>query len=88
MEQMGWLFWIVIGVIAGWLASVVMRSSQGLIADIIIGVVGALLGGFLFNLIGAPGVTGFNLWSLFVAFTGAVVLLALLRLVTGRRMPI
>jgi len=82
---MGWLAWIVIGVIAGWLASVAMRTSYGLIADLIVGIVGALLGGFLFNLLGAPGVTGFNLWSLFVAFIGAVVLLFLLRLVSGRR---
>ena len=81
---MGWLAWIVVGIIAGWLASVVMRTSQGLIADIIVGVVGALLGGFVFNLIGSPGVTGFNLWSIFVAFIGSVILLFLLRLIAGR----
>ncbi len=85
MEQIGWLTWIVIGVIAGWLASVVARTNQGCLADLIVGVVGALLGGFLFQLIGKPGVTGFNLWSIFVAFIGAMVLLLALRLATGRR---
>jgi uncharacterized membrane protein YeaQ/YmgE (transglycosylase-associated protein family) len=51
--------------------------------DIVVGVVGAFIGGILFSLIGAPGVTGFNIWSVFVAFVGAVVLLGLLRLFTG-----
>ncbi len=87
MGQMGWLAWIVVGVIAGWLASVVVRTnySQGCLADLIVGVVGALLGGFIFESFGKPGVTGFNLWSIFVAFIGAVVLLITLRLITGRR---
>jgi uncharacterized membrane protein YeaQ/YmgE (transglycosylase-associated protein family) len=86
MDAMGWLAWIIVGALAGWLASMVMRTNaqQGLLMDIIVGIVGALIGGFLFNAIGAPGVTGFNVWSLFVAFIGAVVLLGLLRLFTGR----
>jgi uncharacterized membrane protein YeaQ/YmgE (transglycosylase-associated protein family) len=87
MEQMGWLAWIVIGAIAGWLASIVMKTNrqQGLLMDIVVGILGAFIGGFLFNQFGAAGTTGFNIWSLFVAFTGAVVLLALIRLLTGRR---
>ncbi len=86
MDQMGWLAWIVVGAISGWLASIVMKTNreQGLIMDIIVGIVGALVGGFLFNQFGTAGVTGFNIWSVFVAFIGAVVLLGLLRLVTGR----
>ncbi len=84
MDAMGWLAWIIIGALAGWLASVVMHSRLGLIMDIIVGIVGAIIGGFLFNLVGAQGVTGFNIWSLFVAFIGAVVLLGVLRLVSGR----
>ena len=78
MDQMGWLAWIVIGAIAGWLASIVMKTNrqQGLLMDIVVGILGALIGGFLFNQFGAAGTTGFNIWSLFVAFTGAVVLLA------------
>ncbi len=84
---MGWLAWIIIGAIAGWLASIVMKTNQqqGLLMDIVVGIVGAFIGGFLVNQFGSAGVTGFNVWSLFVAFIGAVVLLGLLRLVTGRR---
>ncbi len=77
------LLWILLGAIAGWLASVVMktRKEQGLLMDIVVGIVGAILGGWLFGLFGAQGVTGFNLPSILVAFVGAVVLLAILRAV-------
>ena len=81
---MGWLAWIIIGALAGWLASMVMHTRSGILMDIVVGIIGAFIGGFLFNVLGAPGATGFNLWSLLVAFVGAVVLLGLLRLVTGR----
>ncbi len=87
MDAMGWLAWLIIGAIAGWLASIVMGTNyrQGLLLDIVVGIVGALIGGFLFNLIGVSGATGFNIWSLFVAFVGAVVLLGVLRLFSGNR---
>jgi uncharacterized membrane protein YeaQ/YmgE (transglycosylase-associated protein family) len=86
MGQMGWLAWLIVGAIAGWLASRVMRSQIGQIGDILSGMLGALIGGFLFNVIGASGGTGFNLWSVFVAFAGAVVLLGLFRWVNSRHM--
>jgi uncharacterized membrane protein YeaQ/YmgE (transglycosylase-associated protein family) len=86
---MGILAWIVVGLIAGWLAGMVMRGGgYGVLGDIIIGVVGALLGGWIattFLHIGA-GMSGINLYSILVAFAGAVVLLVLLRLVGGGRM--
>jgi uncharacterized membrane protein YeaQ/YmgE (transglycosylase-associated protein family) len=87
MGQMGWLAWLIVGAIAGWLASIVMKTNhqQGLLMDIIVGIVGAFIGGFLFNQFGAAGVTGFNIWSIVVAFVGAVVLLTALRLINGRR---
>jgi uncharacterized membrane protein YeaQ/YmgE (transglycosylase-associated protein family) len=87
MGQMGWLAWLIVGAIAGWLASIVMKTNaqQGLFMDIVVGIVGALIGGFLFNQVGAAGTTGFNIWSIIVAFVGAVVLLAVLRLLSGRR---
>lgn len=80
---MNLLLFIVLGGIAGWLASIIMKTSdrQGILLDILIGVIGAFLGGLLFNLFGAHGVTGFNLWSLLVALVGAVVLLAIARAV-------
>lgn len=83
---MGWLAWLIVGAVAGWLASMVMKTNrqQGLLMDIVVGIVGAFIGGFLFNEFGSTGVTGFNIWSVFVAFVGAIVLLAALRLLNGR----
>ena len=84
MGQMGWLTWLVVGAVAGWLASLVMKTNrqQGLLMDIVVGSVGAIIGGFLFNQFGSAGITGFNIWSVFVAVVGAVVLLALVRLLS------
>jgi uncharacterized membrane protein YeaQ/YmgE (transglycosylase-associated protein family) len=79
------LAWIVLGLIVGVLASAVMRGGFGIAGDIIIGIVGALLGGFIFTLLGHSGVTGFNLYSLFVAFIGACLLIAILRALQGSR---
>ena len=85
MEPMGLLAWIVVGIIAGWLASKVMPSSFGLIGDTIVGMIGALVGGFIFDAFGESGATGINIWSIFVAFVGAVVLLFLIRAVNGQK---
>jgi uncharacterized membrane protein YeaQ/YmgE (transglycosylase-associated protein family) len=82
------LAWLVVGLIAGWLASQVMRGGgYGLIGDIIVGVVGALLGGFLATtFLNMPNaVNGINVTSILVAFVGAVILIAILRMVSGRR---
>ncbi len=77
--------WIVLGLVAGFLASKTMNhTGSGVIIDIVLGVVGAVVGGFLFHLVGAVGVDGFNLWSLFVAFVGAVVVLAVKHAIMGR----
>lgn len=76
------ILWIILGAVAGWIASMIMgRDAQmGALANIVVGIVGALIGGFLFNLLGLPGDTGFNLWTLLVAIVGAVVLLFLVGL--------
>jgi uncharacterized membrane protein YeaQ/YmgE (transglycosylase-associated protein family) len=78
---MNLLLFIVLGGLAGWLASIIMKTDarQGILLNILVGIVGAFLGGLIFNLLGARGVTGFNLWSLLVALVGAVVLLAIVR---------
>lgn len=70
---MGIILWIIFGAIAGWLASVLMKTDweQGTLADIILGIVGAVLGGMVMGFMGQPGVTGFNLYSMFVAVIGA-----------------
>ena len=80
---MGIISWIVLGGLAGWIASMVTgkNRSMGLVLNIVVGIVGAVIGGFVFSLLGGAGVTGFNLWSFFVSFVGAVILLAIIGLV-------
>ena len=78
----GILAWIIVGLIAGFLASVVMRGGgYGIVGDIIVGLVGALIGGFLASLLGI-GAGGF-IGTIIVAFIGAVILIAILRAVSG-----
>jgi len=55
---------------------------MGLIKNIVVGILGAMIGGFVFSFFGATGVTGFNLWSIFVACVGAVILLVIINLFT------
>lgn len=85
---MGILSWIVVGLIAGWAAGLVVKGSgYGCIGDIIVGVIGGLLGGWIashFFHMGDP-MSGINLESILVAFAGAVILIVLLRLISGRR---
>lgn len=77
------ILWIVLGAAAGWIASIIMKrdAQMGALANIVVGIIGAVLGGFLFNLVGLAGDTGFNLWTLFVAVIGSVVLIYLIGVV-------
>jgi uncharacterized membrane protein YeaQ/YmgE (transglycosylase-associated protein family) len=81
---MGLISMLVLGAVAGWLASIFMKSPNGLVMDIILGVVGSFVGGLIMNLLGQPGFTGFNLYGLLVSFIGAVVLIWLGRMFSGR----
>jgi uncharacterized membrane protein YeaQ/YmgE (transglycosylase-associated protein family) len=78
--------WIVLGLIAGWLAGQFMRGGgYGIVGDIVLGILGAVVGGWLTGLVlGRDLITGFNIESLIVAVIGAVVLIAISRLFTGR----
>jgi len=77
-ETMSFLAWIVLGLIAGFIGSkLVNRRGEGIVLDILLGVVGAFVGGWLFRIFGAHGVSGLNLYSIFVAVIGSVVLLVL-----------
>ena len=81
---MGFIFWIIIGGVAGWLAGIIMKSKSGLLMNIVIGVIGASIGGWLFNVLGIMprgGVAG----SLITATVGAVVLLFVAGIVSGKR---
>ncbi len=78
--------WIVLGLIAGFVASkLVNREGEGFVLDVALGIVGAIVGGFVFSQFGAAGVTGFNLYSMFVALVGAVVLLVVYHMLFQRR---
>ena len=78
--------WVILGLIAGFIASkIVNKSGEGFFLDIVLGIVGAIVGGFIFSLFGAGGVTGFNLYSLVVAIIGAIVVLVIYHAVFGRK---
>ena len=73
---MSFLAWIVLGLVAGFIGSkLVNKSGEGFFLDILLGIVGAVLGGWLFSMFGAAGVSGLNLYSLMVAVVGAVLFL-------------
>jgi uncharacterized membrane protein YeaQ/YmgE (transglycosylase-associated protein family) len=83
---MSFLAWIVLGLIAGFIGSKIVNSKgEGILRDVLLGVVGAFAGGWLFHVFGASGVSGLNLYSLFVAVIGSVVLLVLYHAVRRRR---
>jgi len=84
---MGIISWIILGLIAGFIGSKIIVDSQGqgFWLNIALGVIGALVGGFLFSLFGATGVTGLNIWSIIVAVVGAIVVLLVYNALTGRR---
>lgn len=78
--------WIVIGALAGWIGSLFTGNNKrmGSLANIAVGIVGAMIGGFIMNLAGGAGITGFNLWSLLVATVGAIILLVVMGAIKKR----
>jgi uncharacterized membrane protein YeaQ/YmgE (transglycosylase-associated protein family) len=81
---MGIIAWLILGVVAGLIASALTGSREGLLVDVGIGIVGAFIGGFIASLVGHAGVTGLNVWSLFIAVVGAVILILVVRAVRNR----
>jgi uncharacterized membrane protein YeaQ/YmgE (transglycosylase-associated protein family) len=78
---MNFLWFLIIGLVAGWLAGMLVKGGGfGLVGDLIVGVIGAILGGWLFGLFGAS-MGGGLLGSIIVATVGAVVLLFIVRLI-------
>jgi uncharacterized membrane protein YeaQ/YmgE (transglycosylase-associated protein family) len=71
--------WIILGLIAGY------KEGQGFWLNIALGIVGALVGGFLFELFGGSGVTGVNIYSMIVAIIGSVVVLWLYNAISSRQ---
>lgn len=86
---MGIILWLIIGGVVGWLASIVMRrdGSQGIILNIVVGIIGSVLGAWLIGpIVGAPSINSgeISVGSLLVSFLGAVILLAIVNLITRR----
>ncbi len=82
---MGLIATIVVGLIAGWLASYLMKAKTGMLVDLILGVVGSVVGGWVASLItGLDMVTGINLTSILVALLGAIIVIAVYRLIKRR----
>jgi uncharacterized membrane protein YeaQ/YmgE (transglycosylase-associated protein family) len=83
LDPGGLLAWLIVGLIAGFLASTIMRGGgYGIVGDIIVGIVGAFIGGLIASALGMTGSTGF-VGSVIVALIGAIILIAILRAVSG-----
>jgi uncharacterized membrane protein YeaQ/YmgE (transglycosylase-associated protein family) len=83
MSIIGWAF---LGLISGFIASKVVNArGEGCLIDIALGLAGAMVGGFIFTRLGGSPVDGFNLYSMFVAVIGAIVVLLIYHAITGRR---
>ena len=81
---MSFLAWIVLGLIAGFVGSkLVNKTGEGVLLDVILGVIGAVVGGYIFTVFGAHGVTGLNLHSILVAVVGAVLVLVAYHAIKG-----
>jgi uncharacterized membrane protein YeaQ/YmgE (transglycosylase-associated protein family) len=82
----GIIAWIVLGAIAGWITNMIMGGREGVIATIILGIVGAVVGGWLAGtVLKVADVSGVNVESIVVAVIGAVIVVAVYRMVIGRR---
>lgn len=80
MDIQGLIIFLAIGAIAGWLAGTIMKGDGfGLIGNIVVGIVGAVVGGFVFGFLGIS--TGGLIGSIITATVGAVVLLAIVRVI-------
>ena len=83
---MGIINCIILGLIAGFVGSKIAdRQGQGFWLDIALGIVGALVGGFLFDLFRASGISGLNIYSMIVAIVGSIVVLLIYNALMGRR---
>lgn len=80
---MGWIAWIIVGLIACFLAKLIMpgRDPGGFIVTMVIGIVGGVIGGFIGKELGVGAVSGINLTSILLATGGALILLAFYRAV-------
>ena len=82
---MSFLWFVVVGIVAGWLAGKIVKGGGfGLLGDLVVGVLGAVIGGWLFSTLGVAGGGGL-LGSILVATVGAVVLLVIVRFIKRKQ---
>lgn len=82
---MSWLGWIILGALSGMIAKAIMNEEGGLLKNIILGIIGALVGGGIVQMLGGSDVNGFNIYSFVVAVLGAMLVIYVARLFTGKR---
>ena len=83
---MGIIAWIVLGAIAGFITNMIMGGKEGVIGTVILGIVGAVIGGYLAGtVLKVADVTGINIESIVVSVIGAIIVVAVYRMVIGRR---
>ena len=83
---MGIIAWIVLGAIAGFITNLIMGGGEGVVLTVILGIVGAVVGGWLAGtVLKVADVTGINIESIVVAVIGGVIVVALYRMIGGRR---
>ncbi len=86
---MGIVAWIVVGAIAGFITNLIMGGGEGVIGTILLGIVGAVVGGWLAgSVLKVADVTSINIESIVVAVFGAVIVVALYRMFTRRRVAV
>ena len=80
----GLIWWIIVGLIAGWATGRIMKGSgYGPLMDIVLGIIGGVVGGGIMGMLGFGG--GGLIWSIIVAIIGAIILVWVVRLITGNR---
>jgi uncharacterized membrane protein YeaQ/YmgE (transglycosylase-associated protein family) len=85
-KMINFLVWIIVGALVGWLASLIMSTRGGLLVNMVVGIVGAFLGGWLLSPLLGTGTINqgdFSLGGLLTSLLGAIILLALVRLIRG-----
>jgi uncharacterized membrane protein YeaQ/YmgE (transglycosylase-associated protein family) len=82
----GIIAWIVLGAIAGFITNLIMGGGEGVVLTVILGIVGAVVGGYLAGtVLKVADVTGINIESIVVAVIGGVIVVAVYRMIGGRR---
>jgi len=84
-EDMQILWWALVGLVAGWLTGKIMKGGgYGFVLDIVLGIIGAVVGGFIAKAIGISPEGGL-IYTILIAVAGAVIVVFLVRLVTGKK---